>query len=145
MIALDTNILIPLLVRSQPDHTQTKQWILAVSEPLATTPTNLAESLRLLTHPRVFPSPLSLAKAIDLVQEFVEQFDIKILEEPDDWWLQLKELLKSIPSLSGNEVFDARIALCLRSHGVREICTLDADFAKYPFLKIIKVESEQGR
>lgn len=139
MIALDTNILISLLVQSQPEHSRAREWVLAVSEPLATTSTNLAELFRLLTHPRVFPSPLSLSKAIDLVQEFIEQFEVKILDESEDWWLKLKELLKWIPSLSGNEIFDARIALCLRAHGVKEICTLDADFAKYPFLKIVKI------
>jgi len=33
----------------------------------------------------------------------------------------------------------ARIALCLRYHGIREICTLDADFSKYPFLKVVAI------
>lgn len=139
MIAIDTNIIVHLLVRSQKEHGRVRKWFETVEGRLATTATNLAEALRLLTHPRVFPSPLSLVEAIDLVREFIEKCDMIILEEADDWWLDLMELARQIPTLRGNEVFDARIALCLRYHGIKEICTLDSDFSKYPFLKIISL------
>lgn len=43
----------------------------------------------------------------------------------------------NIPGLKGNEVFDARIALILQKHNVKRICTRDADFKKYPFLKVV--------
>lgn len=139
MIGMDTNILIHFLVKSQKEHPRAKNWFTKNKEPLATTGTNVAEALRLLTHPRVFPSPLTLAEAIDLVQEFIEKFGITILEESENWWVDLKELLKGFPTLRGNEVFDARIALCLRHNGVKELCTLDANFAKYSFLEVISI------
>lgn len=139
MIGLDTNVILHLLVKSQKEHLRAKAWFSAVREPLGTTGTNVAETLRLLTHPRVFPSPLSLVPAIDLVKEFIDRFDITLLEESEDWWMELNGLSEQIPSLRGNEVFDARIALCLRYNGIKEICTLDANFAKYPFLKIVGI------
>jgi len=139
MIALDTNVIVHLLVKSQKEHADASRWFSAVREPLATTATNIAEILRLLTHPQVFPSPLFLTQAIDLVSNFLEQFQVSLLEESETWWMDLKELANRIPTLKGNEVFDARIALCLQYNGVKEICTLDADFSKYPFLKILPI------
>lgn len=139
MIALDTNIILHILVKSQKEHGKAAAWISKTREPFATTGTNIAEVLRLLTHPRVFPKPLSLDQAIDLFQYFQHQFDIRILEESEHWWQELKELLEEIPDLRGNEVFDARIAICLRYHGIRDLCTLDGDFLKYPFLNMIKI------
>lgn len=137
MIALDTNVLVNLLVQSQPDHEATKKWLLGLSQPLATTNTNVAELLRLVTHPRLFPAPLTLHEAIDVISHFIQGFDVEILEDPEAWWLTLKELTADLPTLRGNEVFDARIALCLRYHGVRELATLDDDFRKYRFLKVV--------
>ncbi len=138
MIALDTNILLDLLVKNQPNHKRVSDWLSEINAPLVTTQTNIGEVLRLLTHQRVFPSPLSLKPAVDLLQNFIEAHTVMILEESSIWWQELPELLGDHPGLKGNEVFDARIALCLRYNGVRDIGTFDADFAKYPFLKMVR-------
>jgi len=137
MIALDTNIIIHLLVKTQKEHVRVKRWFESKSEPLATTPTNIGEVLRLLTHPRVFPKPVSLNDAVDCLDTFLEDHQIRVLEEEDRWWSHLSELAKKNQTLKGNEIFDARVALCLRYHGIKEICTFDADFSKYPFLTIV--------
>lgn len=138
MIALDTNILIDLLVKSQKDHSVVFEWFEKNRDSLAMTHTNIAEALRLLTHPRVFPSPLRLNRAVDLLQDFIESFDVRILEEDGDWWLQLKDLVREINALRGNEIFDARIALTLRFNGIKDIVTRDADFEKYHFLNVVR-------
>lgn len=137
MIALDTNIVVDLLVNSQTDHGRAKAWLERCKDRLATTPVNIGETLRLLTHPRVFASPLALRPAVELLGHFVNNFAVVILEESPDWWQDLPDLLKQIPGLRGNEIFDARIALCLRHNGVKELCTRDSDFNKYPFIKIV--------
>lgn len=139
MIALDTNVLITLLVSSQSGHEQARQWLEKTVVDFATTSTNIAEALRLLTHPRVFPSPLKLVEAIDLLERFLETFDVRVLEDSTTWLVDLKGLMEKLPGLRGNEVFDARIALCLKYHGVSEIATFDSDFLKYPFLKVIPI------
>ncbi len=139
MIAVDTNLIIHVLVKSQKEHRRAYEWITRNSSPLCTTHVNVAEVLRLLTHPKVFPFPLNLKEAVDVFNNFYEAFGIKVLEEPEEWWSELNHLLQVNPSLKGNEIFDAQIALCLRYHGVKEFATFDADFLKYPFLKIIKI------
>lgn len=138
VIALDTNIILHCLVTSQSHHREAKKWIEGENEALGTTHTNLAETLRLITHDRVFPRPLALSAAIELLRDFINDFSIRLLEESPEWWQELKEIFKIIPHLKGNEIFDARIALCLRYNGVQKICTFDSDFLKYPFLKVMR-------
>lgn len=138
MIAIDTNLIIYALVSSQPEHQRAKDWILENRTPLVTTNTNIAEALRLLTHPRIFKKPLSLRVAVDLLDTFLKEFDVSVLEDAHAWWNSLPRLLPSHPGLKGNEIFDAHIALCLEFHGIKQICTLDGDFSRYPFIRQIK-------
>jgi len=97
--------------------------------------------LRLLTHPKLFPKPLKATPAAQAIAELFEYFQIRVLEEDVDWWKDIPEMEMEIHGLRGNEIFDARIALCLRSHNVKRIYTRDADFKKYSFLKVIQLLS----
>jgi uncharacterized protein len=135
MTALDTNILVGLIVASSSLHEEAMRGFAKLSDELCVTPTNIGETLRLLTHPKVFPLPLKIGKAVAVLTEFISAHDIRILDEAVDWWKSLLEIEKLIPGLKGNEVFDARIAICLRQHNVKRIFTRDSDFRKYPFLQ----------
>lgn len=137
MTAIDTNVLIGIMVSSSTFHSEIMDGLNNLDDELCTTPTNIGEVLRLLTHSKVFSSPLKLEKAIDALSLLIEAYDIRILDEDTNWWKHLGEITKQIPGLKGNEVFDARIALCLRQHKVKRIWTRDADFKKYSFLKVI--------
>lgn len=137
MIALDTNFLVYLLVSSHPDHIRAKSWFDANKDDLATTNINISECLRLLTHPRVFPKPMTLNAAIDLFLTFKNDFRVFVLNEKQEWLDDLKDLSKALPSIRGNEVFNAKIAQILLYNGVKKMCTLDADFRKYDFLEVI--------
>ncbi len=138
MIALDTNVIIAALVSSCPDHDKAVKGLDAINDSLCTTPTNIGETLRLLTHPRVFERPLKLSKAVSHFSSFLNCRSIIILDEPTDWWKELDQAEKDVPGLKGNEIFDARIALCLKAHGVKRIFTWDSDFKKYSFLRTVK-------
>ncbi|OGQ36636.1 MAG: hypothetical protein A3F16_00950 [Deltaproteobacteria bacterium RIFCSPHIGHO2_12_FULL_43_9] len=138
MTALDTNILIAVLVSSSPKNQDAQRGLQNLNDLLCTTPTNVGEVLRLLTHPKVFEKPLKLSKAVSLFSSFMESYGVLILDESTDWWINLVDIEKEIQGLKGNEIFDARIALCLQSHGVKRIFTWDSDFRKYPFLKILQ-------
>jgi toxin-antitoxin system PIN domain toxin len=133
-IALDTNVLVHLLVSSSPQHERCAAWLGSTPGPFATTQTNVAEFLRLVTHARVFERPLSVEAGVGVLERFLGEFEVEVLHESDLWWRALVEL--GLP-LRGNDVFDARIALCLRHHGVRGICSLDAGFARFDFLELI--------
>ncbi len=135
MIGIDTKILVDLLVSSTPNHTQTLEKLSQLEDDFCTTPTNIGECLRLLTHPKVFQKPLTLSRAVSVLDHALSYYKIRILDESTDWWKSLEEVEKEIAGIRGNEVFDARIALCLRAHSVKRLYTRDADFKKYSFLK----------
>lgn len=137
MIALDTNIIIYTLVQSQPEHARALRWLQDQKEDLATTPTNIGEILRLLTHPKVFPKPLSLKSAVQHLEKLIDAFGISILNEPEDWWQTLAHLSKH--PIAGNDVFDARIVATLQFHGVKKICTMDSGFGIYSTMEVISI------
>jgi predicted nucleic acid-binding protein len=139
MTALDTNILIGIMVSSSSLHKQATKGLENLSDDLCITPTNIGETLRILTHPKVFPSPLKTGKAISALSDLLESYSIRILDEDIKWWQYLGEIEKIIPGLKGNEIFDARIAICLKQHNVKRILTHDSNFRKYPFLQPIRL------
>lgn len=139
MIALDSNVLIALLVESSPNHKSATCAAKNLSDRLCTTPTNIGETFRLLTHPKVFEKPLKTSVAVNAVASLIDEFNIRILDEDTDWWKELPSIELEIPNLKGNEVFDARIAICLRQHGIKRIFTWDADFKKYSFLTVVNL------
>jgi predicted nucleic acid-binding protein len=47
------------------------------------------------------------------------------------------EVIKSLPSLSGNLLYDAQTAILMREHGIKRIYTRDTDFHRFPFLEPI--------
>ncbi len=141
MTAIDTNILIDLIVASMPTHVSTTKGMSELHDEICTTPTNVGECLRLLTHPKLFPKPLSAKAAVSALEELFDYYQIRVLEEDTAWWKDIPEMEIEIPGLKGNEIFDARIALGLRSHNVKRIYTRDADFKKYSFLQVIKLLS----
>lgn len=141
MTAIDTNILIDLIVASMPSHKSTTEGIRQLLDEICTTPTNVGECLRLLTDPKLFPKPLKVSAAVQAISELFDYYQIRVLEEDVTWWKDIPEMEKEIPGLKRNEIFDARIALCLRSHNVKRIYTRDADFKKYSFLQVIRLFS----
>jgi predicted nucleic acid-binding protein len=47
------------------------------------------------------------------------------------------EVIRELPHLTGNLMHDAQIAILMREHGIRRICTRDADFHRFPFLEVV--------
>jgi predicted nucleic acid-binding protein len=138
MTGLDTNILLDLIVSSSEFHQKVTKGLEELSDGLCTTPTNIGECLRLLTHKKLFAKPMKLSAAVSILQSLLDSLQIRILEENPEWWK--KDLLAveaTIPGIHGNEVFDARIALCFKEHQVKRLFTRDMGFHKYQFLKII--------
>ena len=86
MIALDTNILIAALVKNSENHPVVSVWIEEEAEGFAITSTNIAEFLRLVTHQKVFSAPLTLLKAVNLLESFMSDFRVVQLEEEEGWW-----------------------------------------------------------
>jgi toxin-antitoxin system PIN domain toxin len=141
LIGLDTNLLVHLLVGSSPDHERTRSWLDGIDEAVVTTQTNVGEVLGLVTHPRVFTQPATLAEASAALTSLFESYSIDVLQDEACWWDRFAAERHDLPAVRGNAVFDARIALCLRYHGVKRIGTFDTGFREYRFLEVVNPHS----
>jgi predicted nucleic acid-binding protein len=134
---LDTNILVALMVVTHPNHHSVKDRFSELQGNFVCSHTNVGECLRLLTHPRVFPKPLKLEKAIHVLRDCFDYYEIEVIPESETWWLELLDLSKKIIDLKGNKIFDARIALVMKFNGIKMFWTQDSDFKCFPFLHLI--------
>lgn len=139
MIAVDTNILVYA-------HREDAEWHVAAYEKLR----HLAEGnaawaipwpcihefLVIVTHPRIYRPPSSLAAAIDQVEAWLESRTVVLLAESNVHWPQLKELLLSGKAV-GAKVHDARIAALCQQHGVGELWSSDRDFGRFPNVPVV--------
>jgi predicted nucleic acid-binding protein len=48
-----------------------------------------------------------------------------------------EQVIAEHPHLAGNLLHDAHTAILMREHGIRQICTHDADFHRFSFLEVI--------
>ena len=137
MIATDTNILVYA-------HRADSDW----HEPAASCIESLArgrgswglpwwpcihEFLAIVTHPRIYDPPSTVAQALDQVDAWLESPVAELLTETGAHWSMLKELLTG-GRVRGAMVHDARVAALCITHGVTELWTADRDFSRFPGL-----------
>lgn len=95
------------------------------------------EFLRLATHPRVFPIPISLPDARAWIAALLAGRADGVLVPTDRHASVLTELVGSHPRLKGNPIHDLHIATLMMEHGVPEIRTADTDFHQFEFLRVV--------
>jgi toxin-antitoxin system PIN domain toxin len=95
----------------------------------------LYEFLRVTTHPRVFRKPWSVTEAWGFVKAVLASPSLGILIAAERHVDVAAEVIKSLPSLSGNLLYDAQTAILMREHGIERIYTRDTDFHRFPFLE----------
>jgi uncharacterized protein len=73
----------------------------------------------------------SAAEAISQIDAWLESPSVVLLSEGATYWSLLSSLLASA-KVTEPLVHDARIAALCLSHGVRELCSADRDFSRFP-------------
>jgi toxin-antitoxin system PIN domain toxin len=96
----------------------------------------LMRYLRIATHPGIFASPLSPDEAMRNVHALVHLPHVRTLGEEEGFWDVYRGIATLFP-MRGNAVPDAHLAAVLRQHGVGTLYTSDADFKRFPFLRVI--------
>ncbi len=86
--------------------------------------------LRIITHPRIMKSPLSLEDAIKNVDSLTQWPQIQVCGEPEQFLSQLRYVAKNV-YVRGNLVPDAHIVGLMHHYGVSTIWTNDSDFKKF--------------
>lgn len=136
MIAVDANLLVYAHVTSYPQHEAARSWL---EDQLTRAPrvglpwSSLLAFVRLVTNPRLFTEPESIAEAWGQVASW-------LTAEPA--WTPVptarhREILSSCltqPGLRANDVPDAHLAAVTVEHGLR-LATSDSGFARFPGLE----------
>jgi uncharacterized protein len=98
----------------------------------------LYEFLRVTTHPRVMRRPWNVTETWNFVQALLASPGLDILVPTQQHPVVGEQVFGEIPHLAGNLLHDAHTAILMREHGIRRICTRDADFHRFPFLEVVE-------
>ena len=139
MVVVDTNVLLHAVNRDAPDHAaarETLEGLVNGLEPWALSWSIFYEYLRVATHPKVFPAPLTLEQAYRFIVDLMGGARCSVLTETEMHQQLVATCMRETHRLSGNLVHDFHTAVLLREHGVKEIITLDTDFKAFSWVKI---------
>ncbi len=89
--------------------------------------------IRISTNPRIMPSPLSFEQVAGLVDEWLEQPPVRIVQATDRHWGIVRQLLEPFGT-AANLTSDAHLAALAIEHGAR-LCSTDRDFGRFPHLQ----------
>ena len=140
MFVVDTNLLLYAVNPMSPEHARARalveewrrgdrQWFVTWNI--------IYEFLRVSTHLRVFPNPLSLVDANAWIAALLGGRPDRILVATDRHRQVLEHVVASHPHVRGNPVHDLHIAALMMEHGIPEIRTADADFHQFGFLRVV--------
>jgi hypothetical protein len=89
------------------------------------------EFLRIVTHPRVFDPPTPLDVVLEDLDSLLASPSLRLLGEGPAHRAHLRRAVQD-GQASGNLAHDAHIAALVVEHGVKELYTVDRDFARFP-------------
>ena len=136
MKILDLNILLYAINRDSDAHARARAFVEAVlagDEAIGIPWTVVLGFLRLATSARVFPVPLSVAQAIDVVDRWFYRPAVSPIGPGDRHWEILRDLLRETGA-AANLTTDAHLAALAIERGA-ELCSTDSDFARFRGLR----------
>ncbi len=142
MISFDTNLLLYSLNRDCPEYPAARAFF--DSLPAATGAVGICELVLLelyvlLRNPAVLKHPLDAPDAASLVQPFRRHPTWRLIDYPGDASAVMQEVWRfaAQPNVGRRVVFDARLALTLRHHGVTEFASRnDTHFGGFGFTRV---------
>ena len=138
MRLLDLNLLLYATNADSPQHQRAKRWLQGViggSETVALAWVTILGFIRIATARHVFSKPLDPKQAFATVDGWLARPNVVQLHPGSDHWRILRALL-SDSGAAGNLTTDAHLAALAIEHGC-ELCSSDADFARFPRLDLM--------
>lgn len=134
MIAVDTNVLV-YAHREElaAQHPLALAWLKRLAEgaaPWGLPVFCIGEFVRVVTHPRLFDPPSTLAQAAAAVEALLASPSLRVLFPGDDYPANFLKCAREADA-RGNLAFDAQIVAVCREHGCTALLTLDRDFARF--------------
>ena len=139
MTVVDANVLLNAINSSAPDHLRAKRWLdaaLSGGAPVGFAWVVLLAVVRLSTRPGLFPRPLSVAEATDLVRGWLDAPAANVLS-PGPRHLELLAGLLGEAGTAGNLTSDAHLAALALESGAT-VTSFDADFARFPRVRWVR-------
>lgn len=141
MISCDTNILFVALEASRPGNGPARRFLDSHrnSPDFAICELCLLELYALLRNPATARKPLGAEKAVSLIQTLRSNPRWDVLDYPGAGTGIMDEIWKlaAAAQFPRRKVFDARLALTLRHHGVSEFATSNVkDFEGFGFKRV---------
>ncbi len=138
MIVLDANIILYAYDASSSHHAKARAWlerVLSETEPVGLPWQTISAFVRIITNPRLPGARLNLTEAVEIVEAWLEQPNVRVLVPADDHWLVFRRMMLE-GQAPGALVSDAELAaLTIEYGGV--LHTTDQDFARFPGLRWI--------
>jgi toxin-antitoxin system PIN domain toxin len=136
MIVVDVNLLIYAVNEDAPLHRKAKPWfesVLSGTETVGLPWMVLLAFLRLTTRVGLFQEPLDVETAFDLVDTWLQQPPVTVVEATTRHLRVLRDLVLPVGT-GGNLTSDAHLAALAIEHGA-ELCSTDNDFSRFGRLR----------
>jgi uncharacterized protein len=137
VLSIDTNVLLYAQNQDCPEHDAATAFLTeyADRDDVALCELVLIELYQLLRNPAVVTRPLDAPEAAEVCQTFRRNRRWALIENApvmNDVWV-----LAATPGIARRRLFDARLALTLRHHGVDEFATRNIkDFEDFGFSRV---------
>jgi uncharacterized protein len=136
VIVVDANLLIYSYDTDSTHHRKSRAWVEEIFSDIELVGLpwqTVSAFLRVVTNRRLPGSRLTVEQAIEIVEAWLEQPNVRIIVASDDHWSVLKRMIVE-GQASGPLVSDAElVALTVEYGGV--LYTADRDFARFPGLR----------
>ena len=136
MNLLDANLLIYAYDASSPFHRRAREWfekLLSALEPVWLPWSSIHAFLRICTNSRILENPFTVEEATAIVDQWLEQPAVSILEPGARYWPILSRMLPAAQARA-NLVMDAHLAALAIEHGAT-LLTTDRDFTRFDGLR----------
>jgi len=136
VILIDANLLIYASVDVLPQHARARAWLddkLNGAAPVGLPWASLLSFLRIITNPRVFDRPVTMADAWAQVQAWLDCEPVWT-PQPEERHREILGALLEAPGVHANLVPDAHLAAIAIEHGLI-LCSADGDFARFSGLR----------
>jgi uncharacterized protein len=140
MLVVDTNVLVDAADEYSQFHQPCRDWLNhRRSRPDAwyVTWPIFYEFLRVTTHRRALRRPWTASATWEFIKQLLESPGLGILVPTQRHADVAEEVFLELPILAGNILHDTHTAILMREHGIKQICTRDTDFHRFPFLEVI--------